>query len=1273
MDLITLVTSIAGISALVLQGVSSLKSDDRQTAVGVIDLLLATIAIFGVYAMTSGSLVLATDFGAVMVQGVWTARLVRAALAASALVPALCWCRVREINKWSSRPKTMIGCGALLGIWAAAQLHVLNPAYPADLHVYFYDVWWPPLIIWFIVCFSGVVLAIIESTQFLEWIWAASALTTVTAAAVLRYETLADRQPDSVWPFVWLVIERASWFVAVASAGWQLARDSQSSRKALMIVAGVAIAAGAAFAFVPMGSAVRMTIGAIPLAVLILGMIIAIVEQVRGGPAPAGDVATPATEDAHGAADHLRVAIKVVSRVMPRESRTHAVALAISLPATAAAVVDLSTIGWLPRWIDVAIVIGFWILLAERLGDEALRNLSLRALLSFSAVKVIKDTAQAVGRTVKAAGGAVLGFFKTEEGKGKGLILGMKAVFATIVVLVALVTANELLTTRSIVIKQFQWAGADDDKSKDDKAKAQALSSVLINALGCLRNDLRTDLMTAGHRSSGERSTDARLLAAGDSSSLETAVAKSEEIQISGVKLPVQFLVAPIENAVRALMGVRVIQGTVWKTGDRAVVAANSSGGESWRLEEEPAASSTATGVEVCAVPTLDTRTELVEHLAFDIASSDPVFVDVGLTRNYRSFLYYRQGLRLWNDYESENDWASLQAAIACFREAANRDVRFAPAHYRLGIALQRDGQPRSAIEAFRASYSDGTPFVAGALQEAATLYYFGDYYSSQAAILPPAATFDRLRSSRFGPGDGDVKPQRRIEAQLGWIRIASLPARAASRVERRAAYFGLCRFETDNVLWSVEQVDLRLPYFFCSRAEALWPWISSESAEGEKAVEASVMTYLGIAMSKHRSTTRMAPAGQFPNRWTCAESSLDINHLDATKHPTHFLVPVSRRLRRAAGYYRRSLALVPGDAYVRCLLATAVISFDGDIREMQTLYDQPAAHLTEGYDLLADANSDVHDNGDDPSSNATWHYRRALFEFETAVGLDPGSVEALNAYGYSVWQWKLDAIDGLADEPPDDPMLVKAERYARESARLAQVWHMVDAELAARGTVGELLVAQGRTGEALDELNALLNRPLGWVGRDEVRWDLAQAQLCAARRTSNRTAARELREAARREYEKIETDEQSRDRRPFTEGAPGALDTVLRETRCSAPPDQPSPRFPFVARKPVYSTGATCTWVSVTAKAEGRHAPKTTYQLHVWGGSLDEQVEAGPESLRAIAIATPFKAQRYYAQLEDKDGKPVSSAVAIDPRPDSSPGNCQTRLTLTFEAVTED
>ena len=52
--------------------------------------------------------------------------------------------------------------------------------------------------------------------------------------------------------------------------------------------------------------------------------------------------------------------------------------------------------------------------------------------------------------------------------------------------------------------------------------------------------------------------------------------------------------------------------------------------------------------------------------------------------------------------------------------------------------------------------------------------------------------------------------------------------------------------------------------------------------------------------------------------------------------------------------------------------------------------------------------------------SNATWYYARALHEFETAIRQDPGLVEVLDAYGYVVWQWTLDALEQIRSDYPE-------------------------------------------------------------------------------------------------------------------------------------------------------------------------------------------------------------------------------------------------------------
>src|SRR5947207_15535834 len=92
---------MAGIAlALFLQPCSCFFTKKRPLSIGFLNLFLATLVIFVSVSVLTANLVVASDLGAIMVGGNSMAWLLRVALVVAAMVPGLCWYRIRTLNGW---------------------------------------------------------------------------------------------------------------------------------------------------------------------------------------------------------------------------------------------------------------------------------------------------------------------------------------------------------------------------------------------------------------------------------------------------------------------------------------------------------------------------------------------------------------------------------------------------------------------------------------------------------------------------------------------------------------------------------------------------------------------------------------------------------------------------------------------------------------------------------------------------------------------------------------------------------------------------------------------------------------------------------------------------------------------------------------------------------------------------------------------------------------------------------------------------------------------
>jgi tetratricopeptide (TPR) repeat protein len=1295
MDSLTLAILIIGVVVLLAQASSCFLKANRSIPIGVVDLILAALVAATTLAVQSGHMLLAKDFGTVMVQGPAGVWFLRIALVTVALLPSLCLARLLDFKKnlpnWFGLAWLPGTLGTLVGLVAAGRVSLLDRDLSPALQVFQYDVWWAPLVLWLTVCLTGSILVLADADLARWWLPFTAAWVTVLASFAVSYEDLADPSSRPIWSLVWnLSFPVCLWFVA-----YELWKSGLPEKRLPGILKPIAVACLACMAawFALAGDSVRYVLGSFPLVVFFLVVAIAIVRD-----DPKSDSLLPKWNVA-------------------------GIAIGFALPLVALAVADLFSAGFFPSALDIFVALLAWLLFAERVAEHALNQLPR---LFVNNQLQIEPVRKFFGASRKAAGSAASGVKKVLDYavSGTWVTLVAKAVLLPLVVLMGVAGLSEVFNYRKIVVGSFTWIGDKDQKA--GVAVADSIAPGVINALGRLRDALREDIVIASRGKTTDHAESVRLLSAGTDSSLSSSVAQSGDLELGGVKVPLAFLATPVQLLVRKLLHIKVIDGTVRQVSPGLyTVTFNSNYGKSWvesarapapdsasPAEPDPAAekappakedksttaktnapakpvkgSKTTTPKRAAnkaptappketpaesetrcspAEPAKDPLAKGIETIAFDIAAGEPTFLALGLSQDADAFSCFRAGLESWNKFIAGESPPDLDAASKLFQAATTKDHGFALAYYRLGLCLQRDGKPGAAVDEFRASYKANPDFIPAASWAARTLYYFDSDYLPDPAVLPAQGTKSQDSANRHQP----------LEAMQIWTRLAELTEAGGSVSELQRTYYGFCLYERDALTKAYvangtpEQDRVYfLPYFYCRKAEALFRRMPprDRTDREEKSLQATILNDTGATLDFHRQRSfplpqSRVPAGSATPRAPAEEAELlpceiDSYKLDSYKPPDALpnppdlpLYAFRGRTKQALAYYRRSLLAVPDDPVVQCNAAMAETVVTGDARAVRALENDAGVRYAMGNDLENEARSAE-------PAKASMLFEMALEEYHRSLQLDSASVLALNGYAYAVWEWYLSYRNSDVGREPDWEFALRAERYSREATRLAYERRNNELKSMTLDTLGEVLLAEGRNTEAIMDLREAVALFPYFPSDHEARWDLAAADFCAADastgadQTAHFTDA--YRDLAQLSQEERTGQAQLKEWHPFHVDvrAPRSLRVhdatdVLRRVACRKNDEVGGfDGWSFDMQVPRYAPGKGCGLTTVTAavdatevaRLEDRNQDKndpieSPIYLHVWGGNTNERVPLIEGVQRSIQLdAADTELSSYY------------------------------------------
>jgi tetratricopeptide (TPR) repeat protein len=710
-----------------------------------------------------------------------------------------------------------------------------------------------------------------------------------------------------------------------------------------------------------------------------------------------------------------------------------------------------------------------------------------------------------------------------------------------------LVALNELPNAGKTLIQPFKVLALPErtelgKSSADREGAGQAILEQVVNNLGLLQQELRQEVILSLQPDSEDEGGRKKfeLMSVGDSTTVSAALSKSPDLEIGGVKIPLGLLLTPVQGPIRRLLGVRAINASVHVDQRGYSLLASSDAGETWKLTVSP---DDHTFPPVPISPEIIAR--LAAELAFHIIKSDEMLAPA-LTKSWTAFSPFKMGLKEWRKFETNQDYHALSVAIAHFRAATQADPGFAFAHYRLGLALQKDGQPGMAVKAFRASLKADPSLIPAHIALASTLYdfertsYLGEVGSPLDFLL------------KLPPQDERIEKARDL-----WLEVLRMPGRGDSVANLGSAYYGLCRqayrqgrrqarlnsleedsnpnaktngktdaqahhaYSSGRRSDHPENSDNQTPdmtleqwhymaYYYCKRAEVLYANLATAQHTNPevKKGEAYVLHTLGVILANFQRPNENSKADQ--HGWNCSTD-------------TESKLYSGESLR----YFMRALDVLPDDYRLRCYAARTAYALDHRSRLLERLEADALAHLNLANDhrRLARVCAAI---GQMPIEgvrleNTTYrryqgrcraekeplksvhHYQAALHEYSEVMQREPMNIEALTGYALTVWERLIHAGHSPELRGWIENYALQALSHARKAAALSLSQSEGIIPPLVRSTLGKAFflaegsLQQGSLQRAINELEEAVKQVPNHPAFHEIHWVLAQAYLCAA------------------------------------------------------------------------------------------------------------------------------------------------------------------------------
>jgi len=1099
-------------AALFVQGAMCLLRKDRLNPVGILNLLLATVGGFFCFSLRSGAIICSSELGILFTQGTWTTRLARMAIALLCICGGLCWLSTRAVRcraqGWRFKTAILL-IGLAIGATAWFQFAVIegDVHLTVPLEVRYYSLWSFPLL-WLLVCFSESILVLLNGKAVWDQIWSPALVIAPVALYGLGWQEIADPFTSApLMRLLWIGTAFLAFPLAIGMSVWKWLHRVPSVVRWLI---GGLVAAAAAVTLAYAGRSIDDQTGYqtpfLPLlglwtvvaavdAIIQVVLITRSVRAARAAYAPAhNDIALAAFQhwEARGrppgsSEEDWEYAIRTLPAHRQAELYTPFV-LAAVLGVVGLAVFDLFFLSVFAPGLDLLIAFAAWFTLTEFYARGAVSRIPLWLL------KLSRLAEPGIASGLKKAGGWIVSWGRPaappasdDSAKTSTWAQTLKSAFKNalgiLAAVVLLVVGSEVFNYGNTVVEPFTNPG-------DERLGTQLAQSIVVD-LNRIWSDFPESVSLTGHekdrpQQGGRGEPSPNITIGSGENSLGTAISGGNDVSLLGVKIPLGSIAAVVQGPVRRLFRVDQITGGLFpaesadgKTHFRAVAMSNR--GAIWSADDFPAAQS-------ADCPAQDK--EPVETLAWRIAlriAADAS--DSGITQSEAAFQEFDQGIQHARRYELDGQWGELEQAISCFQGAIASDQTFAEARYRLALTLQKSGQPLRAADALLGLSRDKPGYVKGVLKRADIIYNLT--YPSGPAVAPPISV-----------------PDASGEAELLLHEVAEQNS-DATPVERRTAYIGLClcRLDADRGmvknkrLESIPRTGFYLPYYYCKRAEALRATaMPLFQQDGEAAtLEAGVMNMLGNCLWIHNQRLRTGTSDSVTSGLYCeGPDAIDVSSPDLrTSVPLlSWTSPIGFY---SIPYYAAAMRLAPDDTTFACNHASAELRLTADTRPMRALRRDSAQQFAIGNLFESAAVNAPASHPDRAPEWAALYFDLAVQNFESAVGLNPGSTDALNAYADGIWQWSLLALRRKVQGPTSE-QLSTAEKHIRQALLYLSLRADIEQVTYLETTLAEVLLAEGKPEEAGKELAQLDGKVSRSPGAIEYYWARAQASVCAAK-----------------------------------------------------------------------------------------------------------------------------------------------------------------------------